>query len=541
MSPDLVLTNAAIRTMDVARPRAEAIAVASGRVQALGTTAEILDLAGPDTHRIDAGGRLCLPGLIDAHCHLAEGGHDLISAADLQSARTLADLASTVSAHADRWPGPLVRGTGWQPGLFGDGNLTRDLVDTIVPDRPAILYDSSFHNACVNTAALARAGLDEGSADPPNGHLVRDRSGRLTGMLHEDAAKWVAERLPQPDPAERRAGALAGMAHANRHGITGIVDPKVTEELAGIWSGLARDGDLTLHVAGAARVTTEDEPEETVARLADLRAATVGHWHLNAAKVFLDGVFENRSAALLSPYADPPGGNAPVMFETDLLARHAALLGKERFQLHFHAIGDAATRAALDTIEAGLSATGPWPSLPQIAHCQLVDPADLPRFAQTGAMANIQPLWARFDPVIPDIALDMIGPARFAMTYPFRQILDAGAGFCLSSDFPVSTLNPFEIIETAITRQARLVDGAKDPFLPREALSIGECVAGYTTHAARALWREEAGRLRPGAAADLILLDRDIYAIPPHEIGDTRVLLTLFGGREIHRADRFDG
>lgn len=539
MTPELVITGARVVTMDAARPAAEALAVAGGRILAVGGNGDMLGLAGPGTRRIEAGGRLCLPGFIDAHCHLAEGGLDLDSAARLAPVRNMAELRSVLAAHAARWPGRLVRGKGWQPGLFGDDNLSRADIDDIVPDRPAILYDSSVHSACVNSAALAMAGLDDTSADPPNGRLVRDSAGRLTGMLHEGAVKWVAERLPRTDPAAYRQGAQAGMAHANRHGLTGISDPKVRPELAALWAGLARDDALTLRVAGAAHVPPGEAPDDAAERLCEMRMQSHGHFRLGAAKFFLDGVFENRTAALLDDYADARGGNAAPMFEQDRIDRHAALLGAGRFQLHFHCIGDAAARAALDAVAAATAANGPWPSLPQIAHCQLLDPADLPRFARLGAMANIQPLWARHDPFVPDIALGMIGPGRLRMTYAFRQLLAAGAHYCLSSDFPVSTLDPFEIIETAVTRQARRADGAREPFLPAEALTRAECVAGYTIHAARALWCEAAGRLAPGLSADLILLDRDIFACPADEIGGTRVLLTLFEGREVHRAEDF--
>jgi predicted amidohydrolase YtcJ len=542
MTADLILTNADVRTMDVARPRATALAVRDGRIMVVGDDAAVAAVSGPRTRRIDAGGRLVLPGFQDAHVHLLDGGTDMVSGAALWEVETVEALLDTLAAHAARWKGPLVIGNGWQPGLFGEHNLTAEVLDRAVPDRPCIVYDSSYHSACVNSAGLRAAGIEDATSDPETGHIVRDGAGRATGMLYEEAAILARDRLPPTDDATWIAGLRAGQAHANRHGITGILDPSVKDYHARTYAALAAEDALTVRVAGAATVLPDDTVGSALDRLVAWRGANPGPlFHVNAAKFFLDGVLENRTAALLAPYADPAGGNAPLMFAPDRIAALFAALDAARFQIHVHVIGDLAARAALDGLEAARSANGPWPALHQLAHLQMVDPADFVRIAALGAMANIQPLWARHDPVIPDEWIDMIGPDRLPHAYAFRRMIDAGAPLCLSSDFPVSTLNPFEIIETAVTRQPRRRDGDRPPFLPAERLTVAEAVVGYTCHAARACWRGDfTGRLLPGSSADLIVLDQDIFSCPAHQIGDTEVLLTLFRGQSVWRHDDFD-
>ncbi len=533
----ILLTNARIRTMDPARPWAEALAIRDGRILAVGRAG---DMPGGAAQVIDAGGRLVLPGFQDAHIHLLSGGTDLATAADLFDSPGVEDLTARLAAHAARYPGPLVIGTGWQPGLFGEHNLTAAVLDAALPDRPAIVYDSSFHNACLNGRALELAGIGPDTPDPPNGHLVR-RNGRPTGMLHEDAIPWALDRLPGLTDDDYMAGLMAGQAHANAHGITGVLDPKITALEARIYARAAAEDRLTLRVAGAALVTPQDTPATALARLTALRAAHRGpDFHVHSAKVFMDGVFENRTAALIAPYADPPGGNAGPMFGPHKTRNLFTALDAARFQIHVHVIGDAAAEQTLAALEAAAETNGSWPALHQLAHLQLTAPSHPRRLAGLGAMANIQPLWARLDPAIPDIALEMIGPQRLPRTYAFRDFLQQGAAWCLSSDWPVSTLNPFEIIETAVTRQARLADRPRPPFLPEQALTVEEAVMGYTTHAAAACWRgHHTGMLRPGHSADLILLDRDILACPAPEISGTKVALTLFKGHPVHRAPEF--
>ncbi|MCZ8334924.1 MAG: amidohydrolase [Rhodobacteraceae bacterium] len=531
--PDLLIHNARIRTMDAANPTATWILIRDGRIAALGHGSP------PDaSETMDAQGRLILPAFQDPHIHLLSGGTDLATSAMLYDVTDEDGLLATLAAHAKAHPDlPVVMGSGWQPGIFGDHNLTAALLDRVLPDRPAVIYDSSFHNACLNTRALQMAGIEDDTPDPPNGHILRDEKGRATGMLHEEVIPWAVARLPQLTDDHLRQGLAAAMAHANRHGITGILDPRVTETEARVYATAEAAGDLTLRICGAALVTEADTPDTATARLTALRTAHPGpDFHIHSAKFFMDGVFENRTAACLADYADAPGGNAPSMFGAAQTEALFTALDAARFAIHVHVIGDAATRRALDGLAAARAANGPWPAQHQLTHLQLVAPEDAARLPRL-ATANIQPLWARYDPVVPDIALDMIGADRHPQTYAFRTLLDHGADWCLSSDWPVSTLNPFEIMETAVTRQARRIDGPKPPFLPGEALTIEEAVLGYTAHAARACWRDGySGILRPGFSADLILLDRDIFACPSDELSDTTVLLTLFKGRPVWQA-----
>lgn len=536
MTPDLLIVNARCVTLNPAAPVTDAVLIRDGRIAALGAAAKAAKAP-----EIDAGGRLLLPGFQDAHVHLLNGGTDLIETAQLYDATTLPELQSTLGRHAARWSGPMVWGAGWQCGFFGAHNLTRAVLDAVVSDRPCLIYDGNFHNACLNSKACEMAGITDTTPDPLNGHIVRDATGRATGMLHEEAINWATRALPRTSDATLAQGLRAGQAHANRHGITGIIDPAIQSHHARIYGAAAAAGDLTLRVAGACLVRANDTAETALTRLTALRAAhATADFHLNAAKFFMDGGLENRTAAMLDPYADALGGNAPLMFPPDQIAALFCALDAARFQIHVHCIGDAATRATLDGIAAARRSNGPWPALHQIAHVEVVNPADVQRFAALGVMANMQPLWAANDPVIPEPTFAMIGPARLPHTYPFRSLIDAGAPFCLSSDWAVTTLNPFEIIGTAVTREPPRHRGRADPFHPEQRLTVAEAVQGYTNGAAAACWRgHHTGQITPGFSADLILLDRDVLTCDPYAIAETQVLLTLFKGRAVHRHTSF--
>lgn len=538
---DVILLNGRIMTMDPFRPSAQAVAVREGKVFALGTDADMRGLARPGTRIVDAGGRLVLPGFQDTHIHLQDSGQDYSQNADLSAARTVDELLATLATFSAGHRRAWANGTGWYSGIFGEHNLNAAVLDRAVPDRPCMIVASDGHNACLNSAGLRAVGFDRNTPDPLNGHIVRDAAGDPTGLLYETAIYLAESRMPAPSDAEFAEGVLWAMRLANRHGITGVLDAKVEERHVRVYQGLARGEGMTLRVASTALVVPQDTTKGALERLSDFRAQSRhGHFRVHSAKFFLDGVIENRTAAMLAPYSDAQGGNAPVMFEQAQIDEMFTAFDAARFQIHVHAIGDAATRAALDGFEAAMRANAAWPGLHQIAHVQFIDPADIPRFRRLGAMANVQPLWARHEPSVDDMAIPVVGPERSRWIYAFRSLLDAGAGMALSSDWGVSTLNPFEIIETAVTRQPPRREGQGPVFLPEQRITRAEAVAGYTTAAAAAAWRSaETGSLAPGKSADLIVLDRDIFACDPYEIGDTQVLLTLFEGREVHRDAAF--
>jgi predicted amidohydrolase YtcJ len=537
-APDLIVLNARIFTMDPLTPQAEALTVVGGRISRLGTTAELRELAGPQTRVIDAGGRLVLPGFQDTHIHLQDSGQGYGQNADLTDARTIDDIVETLQAFGATHDRPWVDGVGWYTGIFTDDNLTREVLDRAVPDRPCFILASDGHNACLNSRACAYLGLVKGIADPPNGHFVRDADGVPTGMLHEDAIKWADERMPQPTDDDFAFGVKWAASLANRHGITGVLDASVADRHVRVYDRLEKAGELTVRVCATARVEPSESTGEALARLSAYRAAYQSEmFHVHSAKFFLDGVLENRTAAMIEDYSDALGGNAPLMFAPDQINELFTAFDAARFQIHVHVIGDMAVRAALDGLEAARKANGRWPGLHQLAHIQCIDPADIPRFYSLGAVANIQPLWARHEPSVTDVALPMVGEERGKWMYAFRSLIDAGADYTLSSDWGVSTLNPFEIMETAITRQPPARPQTHPVFLPEQRLTREECVKGYTVNAARTAWREaDTGSLSPGKYADLIVLDRDIFTCDVYDIGTTEVLLTLLAGREVHRS-----
>ena len=533
---DTIIINARIATMDGAIPQAQALAVRAGRVAALGPDDDIRSLAGRATRVIDAGGRLVLPGFQDTHIHLQDSGQDYSQNADLSAARTPDDLVAALSAFATTHSRQWVNGTGWYSGIFHSGNLDRHLLDRAVPDRPCLIVASDGHNACMNTLGCEAVGLTADTPDPQNGHFVHDAKGEPSGMLYENAIMWAESRMPKPSDADFAAGVKWAQALGHRNGITGVIDARVDERHVRVYRALEAAGELTMRVAATALVNAFDTTEGAMARLTALRAGNSGgRFKVHSAKFFLDGVVENRTAAMTAPYSDSAGGNAPVMFTPGQIAEMFTAFDAARFQIHVHAIGDMAVRAALDGCEAARKANGEWPSLHQIAHIQFIDPADIPRFRALGVMANVQPLWARSEPSVTEVAVPMVGNERSRWIYAFRSLLDAGAAMALSSDWGVSTLNPFQIIETAVTRQVPGAEGKAPPFLPEERITRAEAVAGYTVGAAAAAWRTaDTGTLGIGKCADLIVLDRDIFSCPAHEIGGTNVIKTMVGGEVVH-------
>jgi predicted amidohydrolase YtcJ len=544
MTPDLIVINADIRTMDPLKPQVQALASHQGRVTALGSTSEIKALADKKTRIVDAGGRLVLPGFQDTHIHLQDSGTRHALDVDLAGLRTIAALQEALGEFARAHPKrDWVKGHGWYSGIFGEHNLTREVLDKAVSDRPVLLFSSDYHSAVLNSKACERIGLDKSVKDPENGRFARDKSGVPTGMLHELAIDWARERMPETPDSDWEAGVRFGQALCNRNGFTGVLDALVTERHLRVYRAVEKSTGLTVRVASTALVEPSDTVDGALTRIEGFRRDFASPMlKVHSAKFFIDGVLENRTAAMLEDYHDAEGGNALVMFGENHLRELFVAFDAARFQIHCHVIGDKAARVSLDALEAARDVNGAWPSLHQLAHVQCIDPDDIPRFARLGIMPNVQPLWARNEPSVTDVAIPIAGPRMARWIYPFRSLIDAGATCALSSDWGVSTLNPFHIMQTAITRQPPAKGRDFPAFLPEERMTLDECIKGYTVNAAAAAWRSaDTGSLERGKYADLIILDSDLFAIDPYEIAETQVMLTLLGGREVYRNEEFGG
>lgn len=540
---ELIITHADIRTQDPHLPRAEAIAVRDGRILAVGDNATIEHLAGAATRRIHAQGKLMLPGLQDTHVHFQLSSADLYHNAALYEATSVEDLLAIIRDFAQANPDkPWIRGVGFSSARFTPEQLTKERLDSVTDGRPALMFASDYHNGWANSAAFEAAGVRPGSPEPDNGSYLRLADGSPKGWLVEDAI-WAMGRIA---PGYSDADYLQAMAHYskvfNSRGITGVLDAMVSRNYMKNYQACLERGDLTLRVRATAKVFAHKPLDEQLRELIDLRDTYQGERvSLHSAKFFLDGVLENGTAVLLQPRCDT-GGNAELMFTQAQIDDYFTAFDRERFQLHVHSIGDGATRAAVDGIEHAWRQNGPWDARHQIAHLQVVHPADIPRFRELGILANYQTLWAQPNPDADPLVDAMLGQDRAQWTYPIGEFIRQGVTCMVSSDWGVTTFDPFQIIQCAVTRQNPAHGPDSPAHTPQHRISIDEAIRGYTLNAAHAAWRDDTtGSLSVGKYADLILLDRDLYSIAPHEIGATEVLLTLLEGQEVHRHARFAG
>jgi len=545
---DLVFAGGPVLTMDAARSRATAVAVRGERIIAVGHD-EVRDLVGPRTEVVDLAGRALLPGFQDAHVHAVYGGMemgecDLTGEVSLDGYRER--IAGYAAAHPEReW----ITGGGWSMESFEGGIPDRRLLDAVVPDRPVFLLNRDHHGAWANSRALERAGITAATPDPADGRIEREPDGTPIGMLQEGATVLVARHIPVPGAEEREAGLLRAQARLHALGITGWQDA-----ILGVFNGqpdpaptylaLARDGRLTARVNGALwwdRTRGAEQIPELVERRGALRA---GRLTADSVKIMQDGIAENRTAAMTVPYKDAcgcTGTETGLSFvDPEALRAYVTELDALGFQVHFHALGDRAVREALDAVEAARAAHGYRDTRPHLAHLQVVHPDDVPRFRELGATATIQPLWACHEPQMDRLTIPLLGDGLAARQYPFADLLRAGATLAAGSDWPVSSPDPLEGIHVAVNRVAygETPPGEKrEVFLPEQRIGLTAALAAYTAGSAYVNHRDDTGSVRPGALADLALLDRDPYAAPPDEIAATRVLRTYVGGECVYAGD----
>ena len=533
---DMVLRGGAIYTADPGRPDAEAVAVRDGGIVYVGDERGVRSLIGPATEIVELDGRMLLPGFHDTHVHPVSGGIEL-GECDLNGAGSRADVISLVTACAARdREAPWVRGGGFQLPIFPNGAPTRELLDSLVPDRPAFLSSADGHSAWVNSRALEVAGVTARTTDPPpDGVIVRGPGGRPQGTLRESAMELVSRHLPPRTDDEVLAGLRRGLQMAASFGITTLHEASAGETFLRAYATAAERNLLTARTVISLTVDT-DRGSDQVVELAALRDRYASRLvRPNAAKIFLDGVIEGQTAALLTDYTDRPGWRGELNLPPDSMRIMVARLDDAGFKVHVHAIGDRAIRVAFDAFEAQAARDGGGGPRHVMAHIQLFDPADIPRFAELGVVASFQPLWFYADTYITDLTEPRLGPERSRWLYPARSVAETGAIVAAGSDWSVSSMDPLRAIEVAITR--RDPDSAVgDPWIGEERMELAPMLDAYTRAGAIAGdMLSETGTITVGKRADLVVLDTDLFSIAPEGISDVRVDLTIFEGRVVYQ------
>jgi len=537
---DLVLRHGAVYTMDAARSWVQSVAVSNGRIIYAGPDAGAAGLAGPSTKIIDLGGLMVLPGFHDSHVHLMEGGVGM-SLCNLKDVATPQEVLAEIRKYAAAHPSqPWVTGAGWDLPVFPGGIPRKEQLDEAVSDRPAYMESADGHSGWANSKALALAGITKDTPDPSGGRIERDPDSKQpTGTLRESARELVTSKIPPATASENAAGLKRAVEFANSLGIVSVQEADASDEILNAYWALDTQGQLAVKAVAALR-TDPRKGDDQVAGLIERRAKFSGkRLRATAVKIFADGVIETGTAALLEPYLNRGDSRGELNFEPERLANFVTRLDREGFQVHIHAIGDRAIRVSLDAHAVAQKANGRRDARHHIAHLELIEPEDIPRFRDLGVIANFQPLWAFADPYVRDLTLGPLGPQRSRWIYPIASVLKTGAMMAAGSDWPVTSLNPIPAIQVAVTRR-----GPTEPegpaWIPDEKIDLAEVLAAYTINGAYLNHEEkETGSIETGKAADLIVLDRDRFKVPPEKIHEAKVVLTLLEGKEVFRAPGF--
>jgi predicted amidohydrolase YtcJ len=534
---DTVLVNGGLYTVDSNRSWAQAAALRDGRIVAVGTNHAVLALKGPKTEVIDLTGRMALPGFHDSHVHVMSAGVEQIQCplTDLETVdAVLAAVKTCAESPVDGW----VVGSGWNVALFPRTGPRKELLDEAVPGLPVILEDVDGHSAWVSSRALEIAGIDAHTPDPENGVIERDaKTGEPSGTVREAAMDLVEAHAPAPTAEMFRKGLKLALAHVRAAGITSFIEARVDETEFETFKALAQSHELTAKVRLSITygMFGSDDFETLLARRDEVRGPRL---NADSIKIFLDGVIEGETAALLEPYLTRPGYRGSTSLTRAQLNAAVTRFEAMGLQVHLHAIGDAATRAGLDAVAAARAKNGPGDRRHHMAHLQLIHPDDITRFAELGVAANFQSLWAfPDDDYIVKINLPQVGPERVNRMYPIGSIRRTGGRLVAGSDWSVSTVNPWPAIEVAITRLDPRGEG-KEVLNPTERVDLATMIDAYTINGAWLVSQEnETGSIEPGKAADIVVLDREVFSLPASELGGVRVDLTLLDGEVIYRRE----
>ncbi len=549
-----IVTGNGLHALAASTPeRVSAIAVQGGKVVALGTDKDMLALKGDHTAMVDLGGAFAMPGFNDAHTHIALAGKQRLTV-DLDNVPSLAAMQAKVKAYAATMsPGQWIVGSGWDHTKWASKTLpTRQDLDAVTDGHPAMLGRTDGHIAVANTAALKAAGVTDATPDPAGGKIDRDAEGHATGILREDSAMALVDKMIPPPAYEARRKALElSIQDALSHGVTSVQDFSDWDDWL-VLEGMEREGRLPLRVSEWIAFV------EPIGVLDSRRASHDPNdplLHLGFLKAFMDGSLGSRTASLDAPYADDSSNEGIPRFEQEKLNQMAAARAADGFQLGFHAIGDRANDMALNAFAAAEQVGRPAnvaapPRNPdagvvtapvkaftakdfrfRIEHAQVVSPGSFQRFEDLGVIASMQP-----SHLLTDMAWAgaRLGPERIKRAYAWKSFLNHGVTLAFGTDYPVESISPFRGLYSAMTRQN---EAGTQTFEPHEKLTVAQAVYAYTQAPAFAEFREQVkGVLQPGFVCDFVVLDRDLFTATPREVLHTKVLRTVVGGTTVYQA-----
>jgi predicted amidohydrolase YtcJ len=527
-----IFLGGAIATLNDKQPNATALVIADGHIVYVGDDKGARPYATATSRIVRLHGRMMLPGFHDAHAHPMSAALRLLRC-QLDGINAGPKMEAAIRG-CDR--------TASEDWLFASGWSAKVLppslakLDALVPDRPAYVANADGFAVWVNSKTLKAAGIDPETSKLSG--LERDpQTHAFTGVVTRDALTEVRKFRPKPSEAQFREAFRRWSKLANATGITSVFDAAASPPMVDAYHAADLAGQLTLRVVAAQLADPEHGPEQVDDMIARRDRVRGGRFRADAAKIFLDGEISQHTAALLQPYADMQGTRGDLFVQPDALNALVKRLDAEGFLIHMHAMGDRAVRSGLDAIEHAMTANGAKDRRHQIAHIELADPADLPRFAALRVTANLSPGW--FDPNDPEIAPAeaALGPERARLMYPAASIAAHKGRLVMSSDWPATGMNPLENIQIAVTRQP--LDGSKPPKGPKERVDLATALAAYIRNAAWVAREDDIdGTIETGKQADLIVLDRDLFKVPVGSIHKTHVLLTLLDGKPVYRDKR---
>ncbi|MGD6891898.1 amidohydrolase [Bacillus mobilis] len=542
---DTIFINGNVYTVEPQQPWAEAVAIKNGKIVYVGNSKGAKKYKNKNTKVIDLKGKMLLPGFVDSHLHASETVNSLYSV-DLINVRTVDEYIQAVEKYREEHTDlKVIHGAGWSNTLFSSTGPTKELLDAVVKDIPVALLSEDYHSIWVNSKALEIAGITKDTPNPNSGIIERNENGEPSGTLRDTATNLVLDKLPKYNTEQYKEGLKTFQQLAASNGYTQVNDVVVPQQDTVIEALTTLEEEQALAIRHNIALTIQpSEGLECIPYVKEQRAKLQGPLvKMNTIKLFMDGVLEGGTAYLHESYNNKPDYYGVPVWEKTAFEQMVQTLDKEKFQVHIHSIGDAATTESLNTLAFAQEQNGKRDSRHKITHLQLVKENDINRFKDLGVIGVPQPSWFLKDGEYFSQAVDLLGEERANEQYPMKSFINKGVVMASSSDYPITQgpyFSPLAGIQMGVTRTNLQDTTSQHVFNPKEKVSVAEMIKSYTINGAYANFLEqETGSIKVGKKADLVVLDKNVFKIPKRDIHKTKILLTLLEGKETFRHTDF--